>query len=72
MVDLSKCNAGSHPYEAIYRVSKPYDEETVVRWCPLCGCIVIDVDYDNRTSPGAVMKIKCPQIYKDFLKNPTK
>lgn len=38
------------------------DAETVVRWCPTCGAIVVDVDFDGRTSPGRVMKMKFPAI----------
>lgn len=35
-------------------------EETVVRWCPICGAIVVDTDFDGRTKPGAVMSMRVP------------
>lgn len=41
------------------------DEEDVVRWCRKCGAIVVDVDVDNRTSPGAIMPMRVPQMTKD-------
>ncbi|MBI4158528.1 MAG: hypothetical protein HY505_02845 [Candidatus Yanofskybacteria bacterium] len=34
----------------------------VVRWCPLCGSVVIDVETDGRIQPGRVMKIRSPEI----------
>lgn len=34
--------------------------EEVVRWCPICGAIVVDTDYDGRTNPGQVMKMRFP------------
>ena len=40
----------------------------VVRWCNRCGAVVIDIDYDNRTSPGAVMKMRFPENNRDKSK----
>jgi len=41
------------------------DTREVVRWCYKCGAVVVDIDYDNRndnrTSPGAVMKMRFPE-----------
>lgn len=36
-------------------------EQDVIRWCEICGAIVIDTDVDNRCYPGAVMKMKFPK-----------
>lgn len=33
-------------------------ESAVVRWCPTCGAVVIDTDYDGRTKPGDVMPMR--------------
>lgn len=38
----------------------------VVRWCKLCGAVVVDLDYDGRTSPGAVVPMKFPGFLKDL------
>lgn len=61
---LEECKKGNHPLEVIY--INGYEDEPcgVVRWCSVCGAVVIDVDYDNRTSPGEVMKMKDPLITK--------
>jgi len=32
----------------------------VVRWCSICGAIVIDRDHDGRTSPGIIMRMTLP------------
>jgi hypothetical protein len=42
----------------------PEIEETVVRWCQDCGAVVVDIDSDDRTSPGAVMKMRLPEHIK--------
>jgi hypothetical protein len=38
-----------------------FDEYAVARWCPNCGAIVVDSDFDNRTSPGKYMKMRKPR-----------
>ena len=59
--DGCHANPGSHPWESIYRTGGAFDTH-VVRWCPLCGSVVIDVETDNRVQPGRVMKIRSPLI----------
>ena len=44
----------------IYRVGSDHDVEDVVKWCTNCGAVVIDGEYDNRTAPGKVMKMRFP------------
>jgi hypothetical protein len=34
--------------------------DQVVRWCGICGAVVVDEDYDGRTSPGSVMPMRFP------------
>lgn len=57
----NSCNIG---HELIEIFDSPCndapDAKYVVRWCKICGAVVIDVDVDNRTSPGAFMKMKFP------------
>lgn len=38
----------------------------VVRWCKVCGAVVVDVDCDGRTKPGAVAAMKFPSFLKDL------
>lgn len=54
---------GQHTWEAVYRHG-PEMEETVVRWCSVCGAIVIDIDVDGRTQPGGVMAAKLPWVQR--------
>ncbi len=60
----TECKKGNHLLEPIL-VSHDLIYEKVARWCSWCGAIIIDIDYDNRTDPGAIMKIKLPgRLYK--------
>lgn len=38
----------------------------VVRWCPKCGSVVVDEDYDGRTRPGAFRTFQCPESVKEM------
>jgi hypothetical protein len=65
---LLTCISGKHDLVEIYSghgvCPNEYD---VVRWCRVCGSIVVDVDMDNKTmKPGGTMILKSPQISKDF------
>ena len=62
IVDHSGCEKGLHPFKVITRTSLSFDREEVVRWCPKCGAIVVDMDFDNRTNPGYYKKIEYPEI----------
>jgi len=64
-IDLSECKKGNHPLKMISSFNHGWDEEEVIRWCPVCGCIVVDMDTDNRTiRPGGYMKMQSPEISK--------
>ena len=62
------CHAdpGNHQWEVIYRTGGAFDTDHVVRWCPLCGSVVIDVETDNRVQPWRVMKIRSPLIANEM------
>jgi hypothetical protein len=45
------------------------DTESVVRWCPECGAVVIDREVDGR-SMGCIVDMKFPEITKNRLKRP--
>ncbi|KKL18491.1 hypothetical protein LCGC14_2474980 [marine sediment metagenome] len=63
------CDGKNHPLIDIYESLEYYGASEVVRWCPDCGAIVIDVDVDNRIrhGPGRVMKMKFPKFMYDFI-----
>jgi hypothetical protein len=50
-----------HTLEVIMSRGEGYGCDAVVRWCSQCGAIVIDVDCDNRTAPGRIMKMRLPK-----------
>lgn len=64
---LEACRQKKHPLIRIYSYGSSSEADTV-RWCPGCGAIVVDVDFDNRTNPGAVMKMRLPKVSKEAMK----
>ncbi len=38
----------------------PDCEQEIVRWCRDCGAVVVDLDADGRTNPGAILKMRFP------------
>ncbi|QDL55903.1 hypothetical protein [Rhodoferax aquaticus] len=63
---MSKCNGGLHFLRVISSrsSSEAPDAQEVVRWCAACGAVVIDLDIDGRTAPGAIFKMAFPQATK--------
>lgn len=59
------CKKGLHPFKIIEKFNLG-EEEKVVRWCPECGAIVVDCDYDNRTNAGYYKKLQYPNITKKY------
>lgn len=59
------CKKNKHPFMEISRVIIGFDEEKVVRWCPVCGGIVVDLERDNRLYPGYYKEFEIPYIVKD-------
>ena len=57
-----KCKKGQHPLIVIHRAGSLYNECAVTRWCPECGAVVVDVDYDGRTNAGQIMKMRIPKV----------
>ena len=65
-----KCRTGQHPFEAIFSTG-PEQEKTVIRWCPICGTAVIDIDCDERTmQPGGAMIARRPKILELQIREP--
>ena len=57
------CLDGRHPLIPIYSASKP-DIIHTVRWCPICGSVLIDTDYKEVINSGQIMSMKKPDISK--------
>lgn len=41
--------------------------DKVVRWCPSCGAVVVDEDYDGRVRPGAYIPMLFPKLVAEKL-----
>ena len=65
MTNKEGCKAGNHSLVEIYKIYRGQDEVEVVRWCKECGSIVVDIDCDGRTYPGAIAKMKIPKSLSD-------
>lgn len=57
-----KCDGQRHNLEIIFVHRQNELGEAVVRWCSDCGCIVVDEDFDGRTSPGGYVKMRFPRM----------
>ena len=66
-MDLTECKKGNHLLEVIttriVERNTPPDQRVyeTVRWCSVCGAVVIDQDYDGRTNAGMYMKMRVPE-----------
>lgn len=60
---LDQCKKGHHNLIEIYEDGQ-WDGDNIVRWCQICGAVVVDFDYDNRTKTGYVMAMKLPKLFK--------
>lgn len=59
--EIPFCLKGQHNLIPVYSHGTA-DEETVVRWCPDCGAVVVDKDIDGRTFAGNVRKLQAPKL----------
>ncbi len=58
---LTDCRSGEHKLIKVFSAGNGSEEETI-RWCQICGSIVGDFDFDGRTHPGRIFKMKSPEI----------
>ena len=54
-----KCKEGLHPLKEISRTSDGFTDK-VIRWCPNCGAIVVDMECDGRVYAGRYQKMLLP------------
>lgn len=64
-VNLNNCLIGNHNFICVYN-NGTYDEEDVVRWCPICGTIRVDKDIDGHPYYGYFMGPKAPSSIKNI------
>lgn len=54
--------------ETLDKFTINWDAEAVVRWCPRCGAVVIDKEYDGRIM-GKYSEMQFPEITRKGLRN---
>lgn len=64
--NYNQCKEGRHPLRKLLTVAGVFTD-SIVRWCPECGAVVIDCEVDGRTYPGRRMPMKLPRMAKEIL-----
>lgn len=65
---FSECKKGNHELIVVARSSISTGTEKVVRWCRVCGAVVVDLDVDGRTNPGYYEKLRAPILAMEISK----
>lgn len=65
---MQVCKDGVHTLTEVFRASNDPVSESVVRWCGVCGGIVVDIDYDGRTNAGQILPFRVPIMVHNFNK----
>ena len=65
---MKNCKEGQHPLIKIQRRSNGFEDE-VVKWCPVCGAIVIDIELGGIVYSSREMKMKLPEITRKEFDN---
>lgn len=63
---LEECKKGNHTLKDIFKST--WDIDHVVRWCEICGSVVVDCDFDGRTNAGQIMRMKYSVLFREVLK----
>lgn len=59
------CKKGLHPFKVVANFEWG-SEAKVVRWCPECGAVVVDLDLNYGTYSGFYKKLQYPNITKKY------
>lgn len=65
---IEDCIQGQHTLKSITELSHWDGSAQVVRWCSVCGAIVIDTQIDKRIFPGQIMPMEYPDLFKEKFK----
>ena len=57
---IAPCKAGQHNLVEIYRAGEPGDQD-IVKWCTICGAVVIDHEGEGAVEPGGTLKMMGPK-----------
>ena len=64
---IEDCIKGNHDLIEVYRTYYLYNEDHVVRWCKICGSVVVDVEVDGRVLAGRIMKMIAPETFSSKI-----
>jgi hypothetical protein len=63
---INDCIKGDHSLQDITSSTNLSDDVVqVVRWCNICGSIVVDEELDERVYPGKAMPMMACKLYHD-------
>jgi len=65
---MEDCLNGKHTLETITALAHWDGSSQVVKWCSICGGIVIDLQIDTTVRPGHYMPMKFPEIFNEKFK----
>lgn len=65
---MNLCRGGKHQFKEVSSRPTGSHMDEVVRWCFVCGSLVVDLEYDGRLRPGDVLPIQHPELYLETLK----
>lgn len=68
---MGECLKGQHSLDTILSVPEWDGTARVVRWCVICGAVVVDVDIDGRVSPGHGTRMRFPLLARAFTQEGT-
>lgn len=66
MCNFDNCKKDLHPFEIIMTKPTHSNEEAVVKWCPECGAIVVDLYCYGEKEPGHYKELEYPNITKKY------
>lgn len=68
---IENCLKGEHTLESIMELSHWDGSAQVLRWCSVCGAVVVDQQIDKRIYPGRYVPMKFPKLFKDKFDDTT-
>jgi hypothetical protein len=58
---LDTCKNKQHNFVEIYRAGEPGHQD-IVKWCTICGTIVIDHEGEGKVATGSTIKVMGPKV----------
>jgi len=62
---LTNCKKGKHIYQNIYDTLTGPCIYEIIKWCKVCGSVIIDLEEEGIVYPGKIMQAQSPDILKE-------